>query len=103
MSRRMLLSSVAVIGLALAAITIAADPPKEGAAPQLPPGWTEADMKAMVEAGTPGKMHKFLADSAAGRLVPPQRYGEIPKWVERAGAAARAAEGSAASSDDAGA
>lgn len=35
---------------------------------------------------------KQLADdSAAGRLIPPQRYGETPKWVERAAAAAAAA------------
>ncbi|SFS08997.1 Uncharacterized conserved protein YdeI, YjbR/CyaY-like superfamily, DUF1801 family [Agrococcus baldri] len=32
---------------------------------------------------------KQLADdSAAGRLIPPQRYGETPKWVERAAVAA---------------
>lgn len=28
---------------------------------QLPPGWTAEDMKAMVEAGTPGKMHEEMA------------------------------------------
>ena len=28
---------------------------------KLPPGWTAADMKACVDAGTPGKMHEFLA------------------------------------------
>jgi hypothetical protein len=36
----------------------------KGAAPQdqhLPPGWTEADMKAYAEACTPGKMHELLA------------------------------------------
>ncbi len=39
---------------------------------------------------------KQLADdSAAGRLIPPQRYGETPKWVERAAAAAAAAAASA--------
>lgn len=31
--------------------------------PQLPPGMSEADMKACVEAGTPGPMHKYLAES----------------------------------------
>jgi hypothetical protein len=30
---------------------------------KLPPGWTEADMKAVMEAGTPGKMHAQLAKS----------------------------------------
>jgi hypothetical protein len=28
---------------------------------KLPPGWTEADMKACIAAGTPGKMHEHLA------------------------------------------
>jgi len=28
---------------------------------KLPPGWTMDDMKACMEAGTPGKMHKLLA------------------------------------------
>jgi hypothetical protein len=28
---------------------------------KLPPGWTMDDMKACMEAGTPGKMHKILA------------------------------------------
>ena len=32
-------------------------------APQLPPGWTEADMQACMEAGTPGEMHALLAQS----------------------------------------
>lgn len=35
----------------------------------------------------------FLTDSAAGRLIPSQRYGKQPRWVERAAAAARAAGG----------
>lgn len=29
---------------------------------QLPPGWTEADMQACMIAGTPGKMHEYLAE-----------------------------------------
>ncbi|HEU4330250.1 MAG TPA: YdeI/OmpD-associated family protein [Lapillicoccus sp.] len=39
------------------------------------------------------RMAQLIEDSAAGRLIPSQRYGEIPKWVERAAAAARAATG----------
>jgi len=35
-----------------------------GAMPQLPPGWTEADMQACMLAGTPGPMHQHLARSA---------------------------------------
>lgn len=31
--------------------------------PQLPPGWTEADLLACTEAGTPGEMHARLAES----------------------------------------
>jgi hypothetical protein len=32
--------------------------------PMLPPGWTEADMMACVEAGTPGPKHQHLGTSA---------------------------------------
>jgi len=35
---------------------------KSGAAPELPAGWSEADMAACTEAGTPGKMHALLAE-----------------------------------------
>jgi hypothetical protein len=43
-----------------------AQPAKQGdhGTPQLPPGWTEADMMACVEAGTPGKMQEHLAAGA---------------------------------------
>jgi hypothetical protein len=34
-------------------------PPAGG--PQLPPGWTAADMQAVMEAATPGEMHKEMA------------------------------------------
>jgi len=34
-----------------------------GEQPQLPPGWTEADMQACILAGTPGEMHKKLQES----------------------------------------
>ena len=37
------------------------------------------------------RMAQLVADSAVGRLIPTQRYGEMPKWVERAAAAAKAA------------
>lgn len=40
------------------------------------------------------RMAQLVADSAAGQLIPMQRYGEIPKWVERAAAAAQEAGGS---------
>lgn len=41
------------------------------------------------------RAQQLADDSAAGRLIPPQRYGATPKWVERAAAAAaHAAAGS---------
>lgn len=36
------------------------------------------------------RMAQLVADSAAGQLIPSQRYGDTPKWVERAAAAAAA-------------
>ena len=33
------------------------------AQPQLPPGWTQADMQACMEAGTPGAQHQHLAQA----------------------------------------
>lgn len=38
------------------------------------------------------RLTQLVEDCAAGRLVPPQRYGTTPKWVERAAAAAAAAQ-----------
>lgn len=37
------------------------------------------------------RLAQLIDDSASGRLVPPMRYGTIPKWVDRAAAAAREA------------
>lgn len=37
------------------------------------------------------RLLQLIDDSAAGRLIPTQRYGKVPKWVERAAAAAQAA------------
>ncbi|MCW2835328.1 MAG: hypothetical protein JWN68_3281 [Nocardioides sp.] len=37
------------------------------------------------------RLVQLIEDSAAGRLIPSQRYGDEPKWVARAAAAARAA------------
>lgn len=34
------------------------------------------------------RMAQLVADSGAGRLIPPQRYGDMPTWVERAASAA---------------
>ncbi|HLV56979.1 MAG TPA: YdeI/OmpD-associated family protein [Actinotalea caeni] len=39
------------------------------------------------------RLAQLVADCAAGRLIPPQRYGDTPRWAERAAEAARAARG----------
>ncbi|SDS00550.1 YdeI/OmpD-associated family protein [Agrococcus carbonis] len=46
---------------------------------------------AKREATREQRARQLADDSAAGRLIPPQRYGETPRWVERAAAAAAAA------------
>ncbi len=48
-------------------------------------------LSAKQEATRERRLAQLIDDSAAGRLVPPTRFGETPKWVERAAAAARAA------------
>ena len=48
-------------------------------------------MSAKQEATRRKRLAQLIDDSAHGRPVPPQRYGEQPKWLERAAAAARAA------------
>ena len=48
-------------------------------------------LTAKQEATRERRLAQLIEDSAAGRLVSFQRYGETPKWVERAAAAARAA------------
>ncbi|MGB7158844.1 MAG: DUF1579 family protein [Tepidisphaeraceae bacterium] len=55
------IGSIAIAEPAKDAKPAAAASGADAPAPQLPPGWTEADMKAMMEAGTPGKMHEYLA------------------------------------------
>lgn len=46
---------------------------------------------AKQEATREKRMAQLIEDSAAGRLIPSQRYGNQPRWVERAAEAARAA------------
>ncbi|MBM7503611.1 YdeI family protein [Agromyces aurantiacus] len=50
-------------------------------------------LSAKQEATRERRLELLIADCAAGRLVPFQRYGDTPRWVERAAAAARAATG----------
>ncbi len=47
---------------------------------------------AKQEATRERRFVELVADSAAGRLVKPQRYGAEPKWLARAAEAAAAAE-----------
>jgi len=46
---------------------------------------------ARREATRERRLAQLVEDCAAGRLVTPQRYGDPPRWVERAAAAAEAA------------
>lgn len=46
---------------------------------------------AKQEATNDRRMAQLIEDHAAGRMIPSQRYGESPRWVERAAAAAAAA------------
>ncbi|MBS4753441.1 YdeI/OmpD-associated family protein [Nocardioides sp. zg-ZUI104] len=48
-------------------------------------------LNAKQEATRERRMSQLVACCAAGGLVPSQRYGDVPRWVERAAAAARAA------------
>lgn len=52
-------------------------------------GWV---LGAKREATREQRARQLADDSAAGRLIPPQRYGDTPRWVERAAAAAGAAD-----------
>lgn len=58
---------------------------------------------AKQQATNDKRMDQLVADCAAGRLIPSQRYGAVPAWVARAaGAAAAAAAAAAAGPDDPG-
>ena len=75
-------ASVAAIALAVVAGSFAiaqqaSDPTSAtgGAEPQLPPGWTMEDMQAMMQAGTPGSEHQFLAEGVG------EWEGETTMWM----------------------
>ena len=73
--------AVAMVGLAgiVGSIAIAADTKDTAAAGKgefkLPPGWTEKDMQACMLAGTPGKMHKQLAEGVG------EWQGKTTMWM----------------------
>jgi uncharacterized protein YdeI (YjbR/CyaY-like superfamily) len=50
-------------------------------------------LSAKQEATCERRLAQLVDDSAAGRLVTPFRFGETPKWAERAAVAAREAGG----------
>lgn len=50
-------------------------------------------LTATQEATRDRRMAQLVADCAAGRLIPSQRYGTAPAWVQRAAAAADDAAG----------
>ena len=75
MNRRKWFAAALIAGLALNAVSVSGAEPAKTAgkdnAPaaaqpemKLPPGWTEADMKAYAEASTPGKEQQRLARDA---------------------------------------
>lgn len=59
-------------------------------------------LTAKQEATRERRLVQLIDDCAAGRLVPPQRFGTTPKWVERAAEAARSAADGAAGGGAAG-
>lgn len=48
-------------------------------------------VSAKQEATRERRLTQLVADCAAGQLIPTQRYGEMPAWLARAAAAAKAA------------
>lgn len=49
--------------------------------------WVQSAKRAQTREN---RLTTLISDSAAGRLIPPQRYGDAPAWLARAGAAAAA-------------
>ncbi len=88
MNRRniLLAASVGFAGMAALAGSVAiaqtsndSKPTAPAQQPPLPPGWTAEDMQAMVSAGTPGKMHEFLAKEAG------TWHGKTQSWMPGGG------------------
>lgn len=48
---------------------------------------------AKQQATNDKRMQQLIDDHSSGRMIPSQRYGEEPKWVARAAAAAKASSG----------
>ncbi|MCS7034884.1 MAG: DUF1579 domain-containing protein [Phycisphaerae bacterium] len=69
------LAVVALTGVLCTADPVGAAEPADSQRMQLPAGWTIADIQTCIEAGTPGKMHEFLAKSV-GRWT-----GTQTRWM----------------------
>ncbi len=69
--------AAAGLGAAVGSFAVARGQENKGGAPEmkLPPGWTMDDMKACMDAGTPGEMHKFLT-AHAGTWT-----GKVTQWM----------------------
>ena len=63
----------------------------EAATPTYRKGCANWVMSAKQQATREKRLAQLVDDSAHGRLIPPQRYGEPPRWTQRAAAAAREA------------
>lgn len=63
----------------------------QAATPSYRRGATSWVMTARQEATRDNRLAQLIEDCAAGRLIPTQRYGAQPRWVERAAEAGRAA------------
>ncbi|MGL5927705.1 MAG: YdeI/OmpD-associated family protein [Dermatophilaceae bacterium] len=78
------------------AAALAADPAAsafwEVATPSYRRHVTHWVMTAKQQATREKRMTQLLTDCAHGRLIPTQRYGTPPRWVERAAESARAAQ-----------
>ena len=57
---------------------------------RLATNWVQSAKREQTRAD---RLAALVADCAAGRLIPPQRYGDPPAWLTRAGAAAAEAAG----------
>jgi uncharacterized protein YdeI (YjbR/CyaY-like superfamily) len=81
------------------AASLAADPAARAFWAETTPGYRKICISWVTSAKQPAtndaRMTTLVADCAAGRLIPSQRYGAVPTWVARAAAAAAAAVGSA--------
>jgi len=87
-NRRSVFAAACIGGAATLAVCLALGQPEKGKAPapkapahgaqpemQLPPGWTSEDMQACMAAGTPGKMHEFLAKQVG------EWHGKTQMWM----------------------